>query len=386
MKLFKMTAAALFVCAIGLTTFAQETPAGKKFAENFWKAIAEERTYGAKSALEALKRREPNFDASKMEKALADLEAKGKTKTADSNATDAKEPSNTTPSQTDTKTTVVDSSSAKSKDKTRRDSSQGGAITKNDVGHALETLFEHYFEMAGSPTEAKLNARIESSRENVDRILAFERASIQRELDKALRVVQNEMTFNDRENAKLVKAVNEAEEGDNAEANYAYLLFRQAYWDNARRIFPDERDVKAAYDSVANAVASLGTKEARAAKAGNKLAAKIDAERMSKSTVRDAKIEQWFKDTFVATMAREGNDVTFLKVIVIWPEFTIKRNTITGIITGRSRGADIAFKTKDGKCMHGVYSMNQEYNGSTYGIGQLRTDAVLYEMRCENVK
>lgn len=384
MKFFKITAAALFVCALGLTTFAQETPAGKKFAENFWKAIAEERTYGAKSALEALKRREPNFDASKMEKALVDLEAKGKTKTTDSNATEAKEPSNTQPARGETKIGVVDTSSAKSKEKTRRD--EGGAITKNDLARALESLFEHYFEMAGSPTEAKLNARIESSRENVDQILAFERSSIQRELDKALRAVQNEMTFNDRENAKLVKAVNEAVEDDNAEANYARLLFRQAYWDNARRIFPDETDVKAAYDSVANAVRSLGTKEERAAKAGNKLAARIDAERMSKSTVRDAKIEQWFKDTFVATMAREGNDVTFLKVIVIWPEFTIKRNQITGIITGRSRGADIAFRTKDGKCMHGVYSMNQDYNGSTYGVGQLRTDAVLYEIRCENVK
>ena len=67
MKLINLAIVLLCLFSVQLTTFAQETPAGKKFADAFWKAIADERSYAAKSALDAIKSREPNFDASKVD-------------------------------------------------------------------------------------------------------------------------------------------------------------------------------------------------------------------------------------------------------------------------------------------------------------------------------
>ena len=67
MKLLNLAIVLLCLFSVQLTIFTQETPAGKKFANAFWKAIADEKSFAAKSTLDAVKSREPNFDASKMD-------------------------------------------------------------------------------------------------------------------------------------------------------------------------------------------------------------------------------------------------------------------------------------------------------------------------------
>ena len=76
MKLFNPLIILLCLFAFAISSFAQETAAGKKFAEDFWKFLNEDRITAAEGRLASIKRREPNFDASKMEKAIADAKAK----------------------------------------------------------------------------------------------------------------------------------------------------------------------------------------------------------------------------------------------------------------------------------------------------------------------
>ncbi|HRH43954.1 MAG TPA: hypothetical protein PKY82_20145 [Pyrinomonadaceae bacterium] len=329
-----------------LSIFAQETSAGKKFAETFWKAISEEREYGAKSALESLKRREPNFDATKMEKALEEM---------------------------------------MSKRANEKESSRNELRSKIEADKILTKLFQRNLQTDSGDTEGSTQKSIAEYNQLTEKILTIERSSIQRELDLALRYVKKVLEAADSNRNKLIKQLNESLDAKSSEHYYFELLLRQSYLDNAHRVFPDETDINAAYTAISNDIKSLGTVAERAAKAEKNLNAKIDAERMPKAVLHDAKLEKWFKDVFESQTAMQGKNYTFLKVNIISSDYLIKRNELTGIILSRSRGAHIAFKKADGKCYHGLYGIVQEYVGGTFTGGKLTLDFDHREMRCENV-
>ncbi|MBX7169879.1 MAG: hypothetical protein K1X72_02905 [Pyrinomonadaceae bacterium] len=341
-----------FFVIIGVLIFSQiailgqETPAGKKFAENFWKAISEGREYGAKSALDSLKRREPNFDASKMEKALADLQT---------NKENAKETS---------------------KNNTR---------AKIDADKILTDLFERNLQTDSFTKPETVKNSIANYNQMTEKILAMDRSLIQDQLDSSLRYVKKTLEVFDRDKDKLISRLNESLDAKNSENSYLELLLRQSYWDNARRIFPDEADINSAYTKISNDIKSLGTPEEREAKATKNLKDKIDAERLPKAVLHDVKLEKWFKDVFESQTSLRGSNYTFLKVNIISTDYLIKRNELTGIILSRSRGAYIAFKKPDGKCYHGLYGIVQQYVGGSFQGGTLTADFNHQEMRCENV-
>lgn len=345
MKLIKLTILSLCLFAFVLSGIAQETPAGKKFAETFWKAISENRDYGAKSALDSLKRREPNFDTTKMEKALADMQAKG-----------AKE----------------------------KETANTELKSKIEADKILTKLFQRNLQTDSGDTADSTQKEIAENNQLTKKVLTIERSSIQRELDSALRYVKKVLEAGDRNKTKLITRINESMDAKSSEHMYFELLLRQSYLDNARQIFKDETDISTAYEAISNDIKSLGTADDRAAKALKNLNAKIDAERMSRSPVKDAKLEKWFKDMFVDTSAMRNRNYSFLRVVILNNDYNIKRNPITGIVIGRARGADIAFKDKDGKCFHGIYAISQEYVGSSFTNATLSQDFDHREMRCEN--
>lgn len=326
--------------------FGQETPAGKQFAETFWKAISEGREFGAKTALDSIKRREPNFDASKMEQALADLQSK-KINAAESSKNELK--------------------------------------SRVEADKILTKLFQRNLQTDSGDTEESTKKKIDENNQLTEKVITFNRSVIQKELDSSLKYIKKVLLSADTNKNKLITQINESYETKYSEHKYYELLLRQSYLDNARKVFPDESDIKTAYDSISNDIKGLGTFADRAAKAEKNLNAKIDAERMSRSPIKDAKIEKWFKDMFVDYSAMQNKNYTFLRVIVLNNDYDIKRNELTGIVTGRARGADIAFKKADGKCYHGVYAISQEYVGNSFTNATLSLDFGTKEMRCENV-
>ena len=346
MKLLKFIAIAIFAITLQTSVIAQETPAGKKFAENFWKAIADGRENAAKNALDAVKRREPNFDASKMEKAFSDM----KSKAADETAT-----------------------------------AKGNQNAKLEAGKTISQIFDATFRLTSSTKEAEVKAFIEETGKMTEGILAMDRTLIQGDLDSAARRLSSSTSIQNRRVTELVKRINESIEQDNVEMIYYDLLLHQSRWDNARKIYPTETEFETLYISISTSIKSLGTAEQRAANAVKNLNAKIDAERLSRSPVRDAKIEKWFKDMFTDTSAMRSRDYTFLRLVVLNNDYDIRRNAITGIVIGRARGADIAFKRANGKCYHGIYAISQEYVGGSFTNATLSQDFDQREMRCENV-
>ncbi len=346
MKILKIMAIAIFAFALQTSIIAQETPAGKKFAENFWKAIAEEKENAAKNALDAVKRREPNFDASKMEKALAEMTSKksGEISKAKDNLT-----------------------------------------SKIEAGKTIGQIFDSAFRITASTKESEVKEFIEDKNKMTQSILAMDRTLIQGDLDSAARRLNSSTSIQSRRVTELAKRINESIEQDNVELIYYDLLLHQSRWDNARKIFPSETEFETLYNSISSSIKSLGTAERRAANAVKNLNAKIDAERLSRSPIKDAKIEKWFKDVFTDTTAMRGRNYTFLRIVVLNNEYDIKRNAITGIVVGRARGADIAFKKADGKCFHGIYAISQEYVGGAFTNATLSQDFDQREMRCENV-
>lgn len=332
--------------AFAVSNFAQETPAGKKFAETFWKAISEGREFGAKNALDSIKRREPNFDTSQMEKALADLQAK---------KTNASE------------------------------TSKNELRSKIEADKILTKLFQRNLQTDSGDTAESTKKSIDEYSQLTEKILPLDRNLIQKELDSALRYVKKVLEATDRNKSKLITEINESLDTKYSEHKYYELLLRQSYLDNARKIFPDETDIKTAYEAISNDIKGLGTADERKAKAEKNLNAKIDAERMPKAVLRDAKLEKWFEDVFKSQTAMRGQNYTFLRVNITSTDYLITRNELTGIILSRSRGARIAFKKPDGKCYHGLYGIVQEYVGGSFQGATLTLDFGQYEMRCENV-
>lgn len=347
MNLFKTLVITAMIAIVQTIAFAQETPAGRNAAATFWKAIEGDRPVQAKSSLDSLKQREPNFDTSKMEKALAELTEKR------------------------------DSARAAGRNETR---------AKLAAAQILEKLFGFTLRSSSLNDAGDIDAAIAENSRLTDQILAVDRATIQRDLDTTLARLKGALPSNERKVADLVKGIDESTDAEHSRRLYNQLVLRQSLWDNASKVFPDETGIVAAYDTISASIKGLGTPAEMAARAEKKMNAVIDAERLPKAAVSDSKLENWFKNVFINTANLRGKNYTFLKVLITGTDYQVRRNELTGIILGRSRGAAIAFKNADGKCMWGRYAIVQDYDGSKYTGETLSLDVDLKEIRCVNVK
>lgn len=348
MKLVKFILIPLLIFASQIAVFAQETPTGKKFAEDFWKFINEDRLVAAEGRLESIKRREPKFDASKMEKALAD---------------------------------------AKAKNEGFRVASREALATKVNASNNLNSLFRsRNIQTDSSDTLATTNAEIEKYSKMADEVVAADRNSLASDLESILAGLKGESKGDPQITAKLVKRSNESTTSNGAETAYYELLLRQSYWDTSRRIFPEDADISKAYSSVTASIKSLGTPEQRAAQAEKNMNAKIDAERLPKAGQRNANLEKQIQDIFNNINQNRNLNYTFLKSIIVSTDYEIARHSLTGIILKRYVLGAVALKTKDGKCKQSLFRIEQNYVGSSFS-GSWRGDFAdfTHEMRCENV-
>lgn len=349
MNKFKFIAITLLLFAAQLTALAQETPFGKKLAEDFWAALEKKSYVAAKSKLDSLKRREPNFDASKMEKALSDA------------------------------TTQRDDALAASRSALRAKVSGGTSLK--------ELFFTRVIQADSFDTRESITAEIEKYADKTDEVLAVDRASLASDLENALESLKKDLSTDAEKNAKLVKQVGTALEPKHAEAAYYELLLRQSYWDNARKIFPAEAEISKAYEKITGSIGGLGSPEQRAAIAKKNYGAKVDAERLPKAAVNDASIEKILQTAFTRNAEARDLKLTFLKAVAVTSDYSLDRHSITGILLGRSRGGAIAFKDQNGKCQWIYYQVYQDYVGSSFsGAWRGVIDSRGSEMRCENVK
>ncbi len=223
--------------------------------------------------------------------------------------------------------------------------------------------------------------------EQLAELLAMDRDLVKQEakvnyihMKKAAQVAEKELNEIDRRCREQTKP-------ENAEREYYELLFFRDFWNASRKVFPDEPDFNKAYEYAVKLLAGLGSKENVRGLAAKSMENKVRDARLPAAVIKDAVLEKSFIDLFNKSLG-EKLGATANKAVLLQDDWAILRNEISGIVTGRRRGAAIAYKKKDGKCYFFTsFYIEQEYVGGAFGSS--KSSNMYYggnEILCENVK
>jgi hypothetical protein len=190
------------------------------------------------------------------------------------------------------------------------------------------------------------------------------------------------------ESIERILSQSTGEKGGNWEVSYYELQGEQAHWDAAVKVFPEEPEFAKIYAKVTAIVNKYGSLDKIYAKTQGNKVEKIKNTKLPPATVKDASFEKILMEGFNKKYSSEYNG-TALKAVLTQDGWTIERNSLTGIVTGRNRTGKIAYKGKDGKCylLSNNIFIYQAFIGNSFSNTE-----VIYnglggeEMLCENVK
>lgn len=269
-------------------------------------------------------------------------------------------------------------------EKKRRDAA---IRNSQQVAKILYSLF-HISTQVDNGRLKTIKLEIEDYKKRTAEVLTMDTSGNKSELQQHL--VQLKTSFKSAENDiyELDRRCREQTVAENAEVKYYELLFNQAYWDAAQKIYPNEADFKKAY-SLASALAQgLGSIEEVHKIAAKSKQQKINDTKLPASAVKDPGLEKMFMDAFNKYHGEEFKG-TATKAVLTSDDWSIERNDITGIVTGRVRRAVIVYKGKDGKCyLTANFFLHQEYVGNSFSSTATSKYPIMgsQEMLCSNVK
>jgi uncharacterized protein YbaA (DUF1428 family) len=165
-------------------------------------------------------------------------------------------------------------------------------------------------------------------------------------------------------------------------------LYNQAYWDAAQKVYPNESEFKKAYTLASSLLQGLGSIDDVHKLASKSKQQKITDTKLPVAAMKDAALEKMFMDAFNKYHGEEFKG-TASKAVLTSDDWSIERNGITGIVTGRVRRAVIVYKGKDGKCyLTANFFLHQEYVGNSYSSTATSKFPIMgsQEMLCGNVK
>jgi hypothetical protein len=189
---------------------------------------------------------------------------------------------------------------------------------------------------------------------------------------------------------KVVLEINDPTGSDDWQQPYYKVQGLKAYWDAAQQVFPDIPECADAAKKCNELASKYGTEEQIKAIAKTNKAAAIKTRKLPALVVKDAALEKILIEGFNNRYGPAYN-AKAAKAVLTQDGWTIERNAITGIVTGRNRTGKIAYKTEqgDGKCylLAGNIFIYEEFIG-----GSFTNTKVIYnglggdEMLCENIK
>jgi hypothetical protein len=190
------------------------------------------------------------------------------------------------------------------------------------------------------------------------------------------------------ESVERILSQSTGEKGGNWEVSYYELQGEQAHWDAAVKVFPEEPEFAKIYQKITAAVNKYGSLDNIYAKTQGNKVEKIKNTKLPPATVKDASLEKILIEGFNKKYGQEYKGAA-LKAVLTQDGWTIERNSLTGIVTGRNRTGKIAYKGTDGKCylLSNNIFIYQAFIGSSFSNTE-----VIYnglggeEMLCENVK
>ena len=154
------------------------------------------------------------------------------------------------------------------------------------------------------------------------------------------------------------------------------------YWETAMTLMPDDKVFPENHDIATKLVSEMGTLEQVKAKATANNNDRLLSVKIPAAIRKDANTENIFKKAF----KEEGWNETISIVNLRDNDWKIVKNTITGVILGRTQTASIATKNQKGDCILYSFTIMQDYTGSGYQTNAHRSSHNAVPMACENIK
>ena len=173
-----------------------------------------------------------------------------------------------------------------------------------------------------------------------------------------------------------------------AEKAYERFLDQKRYYDYAVKFFPGEpvlEKVQERFQSLFNELGDLENIKRTAKNNGTK---ELEAVEMPVASLSDTKIENLFKTAFDDESKNRKYDRTLIKINLLNRDWVMVRKEFTGVLLGRRRRAAISYKEiESGRCvMYESYQIYQQHNGS--GFSNLTTGSSKMagtEILCKNI-
>jgi hypothetical protein len=294
---------------------------------------------------------------------------------------------NTASMETKWKTLAEGIDALKKKNETAIQGNRDKALNSQQVGKLLTSLFDVSVQVDNGRLKT-VKTDIENYKKRTDELMAIDRSMNKSDLEKCLKTLK--VNYNHAENdlTELDRRCREQTNAENAEVKYYELLFNQAHWDAAQRIYPEEADFKKTWALATKLLEGLGSIDDVHNIAAKSKQQKINDTKLPVAAVKDAALEKMFVDAFNKYHGEEFKGVA-TKAVLTSDDWSIQRNEISGIVTGRIRRAVIVYKGKDGRCyITANFFLLQEYVGSSFSSNARSIYPVMgsQEMLCVNVK
>jgi len=323
---------------------------------------------------------------SNAEKALADV----KQKDAAYNTASMEEELKKWKAEIENKQAVKDNNANKEADavKARNQMRSAIAAMNNDLTDCFHRTI---------PSEEKdindFKALVKSILDRKDILAAFK----ERAKDNYYSMLANEMKSSadiplNREINTVGLEINDPSGGDASDWKQPYYKIQgiKAYWEAAQQVFPEIPECADALKKCNELVDKYGSEEKiKGISKANKATA-LKTRKLPAPVVKDASLEKILTEGFDKKYGPSYN-AKAIKAVLTQDGWTIERNAISGIVTGRNRTGKIAYKTQegDGKCylLSGNIFIYQAFIGNAF-----TNTEVIYnglggdEMLCENVK
>lgn len=327
------------------TEYKSEVPVGSDDNITKLKIIAD----NAKKQIEHIKKRDPGYDVSKMEALVQPY--------------------------IDAKQAQVDANNARV-----------AALVFHGTDDGCHGLFQNAtttdFNPSGDLQEAikKHIVQLEDYNKRLDNILKNRMAGVENCHDYIKEnTEEGEKRFN---KFKTDLEKNDSEIG--TRVNYRELVGEETYWNAAKLLYPDLKDAADLHQMIKDFLTSSGGLDGLLTKAAVRKKERLKNTFMPKAVTANAAIEAEFKEAFNKT----GWGETIVKINLLTKEWTIVRNSLTGVILCRTQQAAIVAKQKAGNCALYTFTIKQEYAGGTFSSASSRYSHDVWELEflCENAK
>lgn len=260
-------------------------------------------------------------------------------------------------------------------------------LRSQKVAGILNSLF-HISTQVDNRRLKTIVQEIEDYKKQTAAVLAMDTSGNKSDLRR--HYVQLKTSFKPAENDlyELDRRCREQTVAENAKVKYYELLYNQAYWDAAQKVYPNEADFTKAYSIATELLQGLGSIDEVEKIASKSKQQKIIDTKLPVAAVKDAALEKMFIDAFNKYHGEEFKGVA-TKAVLTSADWSIERNDITGVVTGRVRRAVIVYKGKDGKCyLTANFFLCQDYVGNSFSSNAISRYPVMgsQEMLCSNVK